>query len=560
MASTHPRNPPSPSLTAQESPPVLSRQLNSESHASHVETTSHSSTVVESPHDREDDDVLSQFERETYGPHEGEKGWDKYEVTIAEDDPEHPKSWSRVYRWYLTMLAGVLVLNATFASSAPEGIIFDMMDVFHFSEEVATLTISLFVAGYCLGPLIWGPLSEYIGRRNVFIISFVFYTGFQVGCALSPNTAAILIFRFLGGTFAAAPLSNSGAVISDIWDADTRGEALAFFTLAPFAGPTLGPVVSGFMSVAGVDWRWVYWLLTFFAGACLVALIFTLPETYLPILLVRKARRLRKETGDDRYWAPLERQTLEIIPLITHVLGRPFVMLVQEPMLLAICLYMSFVYGCIYILFEAYPIIFTEMHGFNMGFLGLSFLPIFLGGITGVAAYLLIFNPRYVKARARHAPRPVPPEMRLEIAMWAAPMLAVSFFWFGWTSYPHVSYWAPLVAGLPLGWSIVWIFLALFNYMIDAYLFVAASALAANTVTRSFFGAGFPLFAAQMYERLGPRWASSLLGFIAILLGPIPFVLYKFGPIIRRKSKFVPTLPAPAKDVEEKPVDTEHSA
>lgn len=155
------------------------------------------------------------------------------------------------------------------------------MRYFTFSEEIATLTISLFVAGYCVGPLVWGPLSEQIGRRNVFIITFIFYTAFQVGCALSHNTASILIFRFLGGTFAAAPLSNSGALVSDIWDAGTRGEALAYFTLAPFAGPTLGPVVSGFMAVSGVDWRWVFWLLAIFAGVCLVIIIFTLPETFL---------------------------------------------------------------------------------------------------------------------------------------------------------------------------------------------------------------------------------------------------------------------------------------
>lgn len=86
------------------------------------------------------------------------------------------------------------------------------MQQFSFGQEVAVLTIALFVAGYCVGPLIWGPLSEQIGRKPVFLISFFVYTGFQVGCALSQNTASILIFRFLGGTFAAAPLANSGYV------------------------------------------------------------------------------------------------------------------------------------------------------------------------------------------------------------------------------------------------------------------------------------------------------------------------------------------------------------
>lgn len=194
-------------------------------------------------------------------------------------------------------------------------------------------------------------------------------------------------------------------------------------------------------------------------------------------------------------------------------------------------------------LFEAYPIVFTLGHRLSAGITGLMFLPIFLGGVGAVISYLVIFNPRYVRTQKKYAPAPVPPEKRLEIAMVGAPLLPIAFFWFGWTSYPHVSLWAPLIAGFPLGWSIVFIFLALFNYMIDAYLFVAASALSASTVVRSLFGAGFPLFAVQMYDRLNPRWASTLLGFIAILLAPIPFVLYRFGPFLRQKSKYAPTKP-----------------
>ena len=81
---------------------------------------------------------------------------------------------------------------------------------FGFGSEVASLTIALFVAGYCVGPLLWGPLSETYGRKMPLVVGFTIYTGFQVGCALSPNTGAILIFRFLGGTFAAAPLVISG--------------------------------------------------------------------------------------------------------------------------------------------------------------------------------------------------------------------------------------------------------------------------------------------------------------------------------------------------------------
>ena len=111
----------------------------------------------------------------------------------------------------------------------------------------------------------------------------------------------------------------------------------------------------------------------------------------------------------------------------------------------------------------------------------------------------------------KHKPNRVPPEQRLELAIYAAPLFAIAFFWFGWTSYPSISFWAPAMSGVLMGCSVVWIFvsfrctvvfsndshstsqLALFNYMIDAYLYVAASALAANTVVRSASGAAFPV-------------------------------------------------------------------
>ncbi|KAF9260712.1 MFS general substrate transporter [Marasmius fiardii PR-910] len=456
------------------------------------------------------------------------------------DDPSNPKGWSNARKWYITMTAGLLVLNATFASSAPGGIAQALLREFKISREVEILTISLFVAGYCVGPLLWGPLSEEFGRRPIFIVGFFVYMLFQIGAALAQNVATILVVRFLGGVFAACPLANSGAVISDIWDAKTRGRALAVFTVAPFAGPSLGPTVAGFIYVSGTSWRWLFWVLAIFAGVCWLLIVFTLPETYTPILLVQRAKKLRKETGDDRYHAPMEVTKKTIRQRTEYILLRPFKMLFLEPMLLAMTAYMSFVYGCLYLLFAAYPIVFTQGHHLNAGISGLMFIPILVGGVIAVTIYTFTFGPRYEREVDRCAPNPVVPEFRLEMTLIAAPVYAISFFWFGWTSYPSISLWAPMMSGVLNGFGVSWVFLGLFNYLIDTYLMAAASALAINTVVRSIFGAVFPLFATQMYEALGNQWASTLLGFVALAMTPIPFVFMKYGAKLRARSRYSP--------------------
>jgi hypothetical protein len=185
-----------------------------------------------------------------------------------------------------------------------------------------------------------------------------------------------------------------------------------------------------------------------------------------PALLAHKAARLRFETGDGRYFAPIETQDIRFRKRVANIVLRPFHILLQEPMLIAITAYMSFMYGCLYLLFEAYPFVFTEGHHFNAGVSGLMFLPIPSGGVIAVVVYLLYYNPRYDQAIVKYAPDPVPPEVRLEMGLIAAPMFAASFFWFAWTSYPSVPFAAPMMAGVIMGWAICWIFVSRPNILL----------------------------------------------------------------------------------------------
>ncbi|GAA5943153.1 MFS transporter [Sporobolomyces koalae] len=480
---------------------------------------------------------------------------DPFLVTLEGREHLNPHTWPVWYRWWLTAFAGLLVLNATFASSAPSNLIPSIITYYGVSQEVGVLTIAIFVAG-CelflhltfssaeltwtgrLRPLLWGPLSERYGRRLIFLSAWIPYCAFVLGCALSPNIGSLLVFRFLSGCFASSPLTNSGGVISDIWDADRRGDALAIFSLMPFAGPAIAPIISGFMEVTHTNWRWIFWTLLAFAGACGIAIVFVLPETYVPYILHTEAKRLRKETGDDRWHSAMDKKQDSSFKAVIHrTVLKPFIMLFQEPMLLVVTLYMSFIYGIVYLLFEAIPIVFGQEHGLNAGKTGLVFLALLMGGVFAVVLYILYFNKKYMAKHHAMKPKNVPPEERLIPLFYSAPLLAVAFFWFGFTSYPSISVWSPILAIGLLGICILYTFLGGFNYIIDCYLWNAASALSANTVMRSAFGAGFPLFANQMYAKLSTPGASGLLGGLAIVFIPVPYVLYKYGRKIRSLSK-----------------------
>lgn len=106
------------------------------------------------------------------------------------------------------------------------------------------------------------------------------------------------------------------------------------------------------------------------------------------------------------------------------------------------------------------------------------------------------------------------------------------------TSYPDVHWMAPVAAGVPFGLGMALVFNSIFNYLIDSYTIYAASVLASNAVLRSMFGAAFPLFTKQMYDKLGTQWASTVPAFLSLACLPMPFIFFKYGPAIRQRCKY----------------------
>ena len=153
---------------------------------------------------------------------------------------------------------------------------------------------------------------------------------------------------------------------------------------------------------------------------------------------------------------------------------------------------MAIIYGVLYMLFGAFPIVYTEKRRWSSGKTGLAFLGIAAGFAIAVI-YCVWDNRRYARVADDHtkAGRPIPPEARLPPAIVGACALPIGLFWFAWTNYPHMHYLVSIAAGVPFGFGMMLVFLSSMNYLIDTYLMYAASALAANSVLRSLFGAIF---------------------------------------------------------------------
>ncbi|KAH7410004.1 major facilitator superfamily domain-containing protein [Phaeosphaeria sp. MPI-PUGE-AT-0046c] len=461
---------------------------------------------------------------------------ERYElVTFKIDDPENPKNWSKAWKWYCTMCVAITCFVVALDSAVVTADLQGVAEEFRVSEEVTLLTITLFVIGFGVGPMVFAPLSEIYGRRPVYAITLGLAVIFTIPGAVAQNIGTLLVTRFIAGVAFSAPMSLVGGTLVDLWKNEERGVPMAAFSAAPFIGPGVGPLVGGYLSQAG-GWRWLYWIQLILSGIVWIFITFTVPETYAPKLLAKRAAKLRKETGDSKYVTEQDLDARPFSQRLSLFLLRPFQLLFQELIVFFISLYMSVLYGLLYMFFVAYPIIYQKGKGWSAGSTGLMFIPLIVGVLLSAACAPFV-NKHYLKMSAKHNGHP-PAEARLIPMMLSCWFVPIGMFIFAWSSYKDVHWAGPAFGGGAVGFGFIFLYNAANNYLVDSYQHQAASALAAKTFLRSFWGASCVLFTNQMYDRLGDQWASSLLAFIGLACCAIPFVFYFYGARIRSHSHY----------------------
>ncbi|OQE83819.1 hypothetical protein PENNAL_c0030G00478 [Penicillium nalgiovense] len=404
---------------------------------------------------------------------------------------------------------------------------------FSISEQAARVGQMAFLVAYAFGCEFWAPFSEEFGRWPIMQLSLFFVNIWQLPCALAPNFGTIIIGRILGGVSSAGGSVTLG-MVADMWEPEGQQYAVAFIVLSSVAGSVIAPVVGGFVATF-LDWHWNFWIQLILGGFVQI-LHFFIPETRCSILVTREARRRRK--NGNMVWSGDElKKTRMSFRWVFMVWIRPFVMFVREPIVLCLSLLSGFSDSLIFTFLQSYTPVYKQWN-FTTITTGLAFLPktpmlfsrklVFIG-YFGVS--ILMFD-----------------LLLSLITGTAAPLLTIGLFGFAWTSLgpPHVHWIAPMIFSTLIAIANYAIYMATIDYMIASYGPYAASATGGNGFARDFLAGIAAMYSMPMYMNMGTthnlEWASTFLGFMAILFTVPIYIFYWKGPRIRELSPFAQTL------------------
>ncbi|OJA12250.1 hypothetical protein AZE42_04087 [Rhizopogon vesiculosus] len=460
------------------------------------------------------------------------------DVDDDDDDWEHdsvnPRNWCPTKKWIATTLVSMYTFVAPLGSSMMAPALPDVAIKYGItSPTITAMTMSIFLLSFAIGPLFMAPLSEMYGRAWVLHLANLFFLAFNIGCALSPNTATFIVFRLLAGLAGSAPMACGGGVIADLFAERDRASAMALYTLGPLMGPCLGPIMAGFIAES-VGVQNLFYLIAALCGIAAVLGIPLLKETYAPVIKLRRG----KAAQDPEKAATCPALTPHQIDRWAYLwinLKRPVILVTRSFICFILSFYMALMYGIYYLMFATFPVLFSEVYHFSTGISGLAYIGIGFGFLSATIFGAKISDKIYIYLATKNGGKGKP-EMRVPALIFGSFFVPVGIFWYGWSAQAHIHYIMPIIGTGIFGFGLMTTFLPIQLYLVDTFTY-AASAMAAASVLRSLLGFAFPLFGEQMFATLGYGGGNSLLAGLAIVIGiPFPIWIYYAGEGIRAKS------------------------
>lgn len=460
-------------------------------------------------------------------------------VPSAPAQYDNPRSWSTARKLQVTYIVCSMALSLSYASSAYTASSAKLMEYFDVSNEVIVVGVALYLIGFVVGPLFFGPAAQVFGHRAVYVTTFIAFTGFSFGVSEAKNITTLLICRFFAAVFGSSAFSNAPATIGDLVNPRNAYAYIMNYGIAVFAGPILGPLVGAFIDHRA-GWRWNLRVQAIFIGVNTIVCFLFLTETNHLVLQAR-ATEGNATMNNSSPIANVSKmaKAKKVFQSYKVFLTQPFVVLCTEPVVLLIAIYLGILYAILYLSFLVVPLAFIEIRQFSAEHTGLIFISSLIGvGLSNLVCYLC--QERYaIEAFAKLQPgqRP-PPELRLRQTMWTSIFAPIGLFIFAWTApYVHVHWIAPCIGLLIAFFGIYSVFASFIPYLVEYGGIRAPIVMAGQTALRCTLGSAFPLFGRQLFSNLTIQGGTSLLAGLALLMTPLAAYFYRNGERLRSMNR-----------------------
>ncbi|KAJ5656753.1 efflux pump antibiotic resistance protein [Penicillium longicatenatum] len=452
-------------------------------------------------------------------------------------DPDNPKDWRSGRKWAVTDVLSATGFNRIMVSTIMAPALSTIAREFDMNSAESAMALSIYLLATAFGPLAIGPLSEVYGRKPILHASNIWFMIWNIACGFATSKELLIASRFLAGFGASAIYSLANGVLGDVWRPEQRGRSLGIYLLIPLLGAAVGPIIGGFMAER-TTWRWMFWSTSIFQAVMIVVSFTSFHETYEPLILHRRAERLRRVTDDSRYYTADERLNANRSP--TRILGRalvrPLRLLTFHPIIQIASLISAFYYGILYIVLSTFSDLWTKQYNESIEISGLHYIAVAFGEIAGSQICAKMMDGLYHRLKAR-ANGEHSPELRTPSIFPGAFLGPLGLFLYGWAAHYRL-HWIVVDIGVfitMLGMQIT--SMPLTAYVMEAYPEHTGSAGAAKQFLCSLTAFLFPLFAPTMYNVLGYGWGNTTIGLIGLFVGlPAPLVIWYYGASLRAKA------------------------
>lgn len=478
---------------------------------------------------------------------------EKRELTFEMAEEDTPFAWPAWKKWWVLTVIFLVQTSMNFNTSLYSNGLDGISAEFGVTAQVARLGATLFLILYAFGCELWAPWSEEFGRRPIMQSSLFLVNIWCLPVALAPNFASLLVGRCLGGLSSAGGSVTLG-MIADMFDSDNQQYAVAYIVMSSVGGSILGPIVGGFVQYY-LEWRWCIWIQLIFGGFVQLLHFFTVPETRTTVVLDKIAKKRRK-AGED-IWGPNEiNPVLKRMDFkeICQTWYRPFKMFVTEPIVLTLSLLSGFSDALIFMQIQSFSLVYKQWD-FNAWQLGLAFIPIGIGYCIAWLSFVFAIKRNQRQRAAKPGDEHAQYESRLWWLLYTAPCLPIGLLIFALTcNGPPVHWIGSMFASGTIGIANYAIYMATIDYMVCAYGPFSASATGGNGFARDFLAGVLTDAATPFYQNIRGsnnkplENASFILFAIACALVAFVYIIYIYGPTLRKRSSFAQTLARDAAD------------